>query len=393
MNSMFPGALDLASIWAARLPLGPEGFAEEVGPRWTDASPGRRTSLCQARLAYVFTHAGTLGYPGSAEARAAAKAGSQAILNLQRVFWKAEARGWSKASDGEGTATDCDIDSYDQAFGLLAMAWNFRASGDPDSREIALEALAGLDAAAGKAGIEGYPEWRNYDGSVPMAALAKRRQNPHMHLLEAFLAWNAFDPSGPWLERAASMVGLFREHFTATPQGSLAEYFDANLDPIAGPDGALREPGHHFEWIWLLRRWELASGDRAARGDADSLWEFAADKGIDSDGFAFDEVSSDGRIITASRLLWPQTELLKAHCARLEWKFGPTDRAAAARVAAGLGTYAVEGEKGLWHNRIGREGKAIGGPALSRLLYHLFVALCEFERIDPGSPYLANSIN
>ena len=44
--------------------------------------------------------------------------------------------------------------------------------------------------------------------------------------------------------------------------GFLREFFDADWRPAAGEDGRLVEPGHQFEWAWLLARW----GRSARRG-------------------------------------------------------------------------------------------------------------------------------
>src|SRR5690606_32211788 len=79
-----------------------------------------------------------------------------------------------------------------------------------------------------------------------------RSQNPHMHLFEALLAWAEADPGGPWLDRADSIRALFDRFFFDAEAGILAEHFDRDWRRASGPAGEVVEPGHHFEWVYLL---------------------------------------------------------------------------------------------------------------------------------------------
>lgn len=382
MRRGLPRALELAAAWRARLPSEGRGWAEAVGPGWLDAGRGERTMLCQSRLAYVFLHAGLLG---DAEA---ARVGLEGLGRLEELFWDGRGRGWRSSIDREGRPLDPRLDCYDQAFGLLALAWAFRLTGEPPHRERAIEALEALDAGARRAGIEGYPEWREADGTVPDEALEGRRQNPHMHLFEAFLAWGEADPAGPWLERARAIRLLLATRFTATAEGGLAERLGRDLLPLPGREGRLREPGHHFEWVWLLRRWvELAGPDPEAETLAERLWTLGSGRGTDGDCRVFELLDAEEGLVSGAKLLWPQTERLKAFCARYELGPEPALAALAARCLQGFGAYFEGNDPLVWHNRLERERRPVREPALSRLLYHLFVALVDYERVfGAGGP-------
>jgi len=85
------------------------------------------------------------------------------------------------------------------------------------------------------------------------------RSNPHMHLLECALAWVSLDPDGPWWELAEEIVSLCRRRFVRSSDGALQEFF--NADWSARTDAsALIEPGHLYEWAWLLIRWQEMGG-------------------------------------------------------------------------------------------------------------------------------------
>jgi mannose/cellobiose epimerase-like protein (N-acyl-D-glucosamine 2-epimerase family) len=384
----FPiGAGRLAAAWLSRLPLSPGGFAENILPDWTEAPepPPERSSLAQLRLAYTFLHAASLGV------EAAGPAGRAALARANAVFWREELRGWVRSADREGAGLDATVDCYDQAFGLLALSWD--RGGGPGgarpsdarpsdaSRRLALSALAGLDEE-GASAAGGYLETRNglaCSRLVPYPGL--RRQNPHMHLLEAFLSWWRVDPEGPWRDRAAAMVELLRTRFLDRGTLSLREYFDESWRPAEGEPGRLREPGHHFEWVWLLGEYRKLSGDEGLGDLAQGLYEFASTRGVDRDGLAFDTVDVSGTVEAGTKLLWPQTEQLKAQLSMYEWR---GDRAALAK-ALRLRELIVELYLGRadapFVNRLDRGGQPLPGPTPARVLYHVFLALVEAERV------------
>ena len=368
----------ICSAWSRKLPQAPGGWAESAGPGWTEGPETSRTMLSQARLAYSFTHG---GLPGDPEL---ARAGREATERMMKLFWRPALRGWIRSVDRDGKPADMTIDTYDQGFGLLALAWNSRASGragSPEARTTALEALQGLDGETSGPG-GGYRERRNGDRPSPMVSHPLyRRQNPHMHLLEAFLSWHAEDPSGPWLEHARAMVALLRERFRLTADGPLAEYFEEDWKPAPGEAGRILEPGHQYEWVWLLRRYFEASGDAAAGSDAESLFRFARDRGTDADGFAMAAVDVEGGVLDGGKLLWPQTEMLKAHLAVYEWTGEIAAREAAESTLRAIKTRFMREDGELFYNRLDRGGRPDPAPALSRLLYHLFVAGAEAERL------------
>ena len=372
------GARALVATWMRKLPRTAGGYAEHVSSPWVEAASlgalPERSALAQLRLAYTFLHAGKLGLEG------AAAAGISALAGANRVFWREELRGWTRRADLEGACLDATVDSYDQAFGLLALAWD----GSGPSRSQAYAALAGLDEECRGPG-GGYREFRNgfaAPGSLPVAGL--RRQNPHMHLLEAFLAWWKVDPEGPWRERAAAMVALLRNRFLESGEGFLREYFDENWLPLGGESGSSLESGHHFEWVWLLSEYRKLSGDDSVALLARKLYDFALKRGVDTDALAFERISPRGEVVAGTKLLWPQTEQLKAHLAVYEWSGDAAARAAAQRVLRLIGSLYLG--DGFFVNALDRDRHPIHEPTRSRLLYHIFLALAEAERVlEPKS--------
>ena len=65
--------------------------------------------------------------------------------------------------------------------------------------------------------------------------------------------------------------------------GTLGEFFDDRLHPAAAEAGTHVEPGHHYEWVWLLEQYaRLLGGDVAE--ESHRLYRFAEAYGRDSSG-------------------------------------------------------------------------------------------------------------
>jgi mannose/cellobiose epimerase-like protein (N-acyl-D-glucosamine 2-epimerase family) len=354
---------------------GRPGFVEWFDPAVSLQDAGAtRTTLVTARLTYVFSHAHLLD-PAS-EALVVARHGFAFLRDACR-----EKQGRFLHVVGEdGSPVDARTDLYDLAFVLFAMAWFHRATQDEQALAIANEVIGFIERELA------HPEGGFTEdtlGTLP------RRQNPHMHLLEAFhaLAEATGDPS--WLGRACGIVRLARERMIDAETGSLGEFFTDDWQPAPGAAGALREPGHHFEWTWLLlHHWRL-TGDAQARDLADRLYHFGIRHGLDdgSDGpvAAFDAVDPTGGLVATTKLLWPQTEAIKAFLARIEL-LGDAD--AARRLDIHLDALFrsfVAPETGLWFNQVTRAGAPAQSVIPVRVLYHLLLAMAELERVEGPS--------
>ena len=194
-----------------------------------------------ARQIYCFSHASLIGWEGDSD-----RILRHLFETLTRTGWHRDG-GWIHLFNPDGTVADQSRDTYDQCFTLFGLAWLFRATGWPEARSWATRTLDFMDRALADGDAGGYFE--DLDRSLP------RRANPHMHCLEAMLAW--FDATGDqqFLDRARSVVALFDRHFFDAETGSLSEFFEADWSPRrASPADTRIEPGHHYEWAWLLNR-------------------------------------------------------------------------------------------------------------------------------------------
>lgn len=360
----------LVPAWIGRtLVAGSPGYVETFTRAGEPDPAPARTTLVTARLVYVYSHAYLL-HPDPA-ALAAAQHGVGFLLERCR---DQDGRFRHRVLP-DGTAIDARTDLYDLAFVLFAFAWFARASGEKRVLAVCDEICAMMDADLAQAN-GGFAE--DSLGTLP------RRQNPHMHLLEAFHALAETTGEPRWLERASAIVRLMEASLFDRATGSLGEFFAAEWQPWPGEPGQLREPGHHFEWVWLLIHHARLTGDRRVLASADELYGFGLRHGIaalpDDLPMVRDGVDRGGAPVAPTGLLWPQTEAIKAFAARLE----VGDSSAATRLDAHLATlfrHFVEADTGLWHNQLSAKGEPIRAEIPVRVLYHLVLALAEVDRV------------
>lgn len=354
------------------------GFFDELDQHGRPAKTDRRTILAQARLLFTFSHLALIS-DNPAYHKAA-----QIAHDALPVFRKSPGL-YCRARTSMGLPTGHPEDdlatSYDQSFVILGLStWGRLHPNDDVSPE--LEAC--WSAVENQLTDPATGLMLEHDGLTdPRATTAPNRaQNPHMHLYEAAL--QAFEMTGQhiWQTRAAQMRAKGLEYFFDPESGTIMEFIAPDLSRLAGRDGQRREIGHQCEWAWLLRREIDLGGAPALQGIADQLLGFADQHGFAEDGnmagAAFDAVSADASWHDASYLLWPQTEAIKTHAIRAN-EAGNTERA---RTLAHLIFRQYFCGRPAFANQLDAEGHPIWPDALSRLLYHLVLALTEGARAN-----------
>ncbi|HEV7415179.1 MAG TPA: AGE family epimerase/isomerase, partial [Tianweitania sediminis] len=206
-----------------------------------------------------------------------------------------------------------------------------------------------------------------------------RAQNPHMHLYEACLQAFEVSRESIWMSRAASTRSLALRHFHDTETGSIAEWRAPDLRPLQDATGLRREPGHQYEWAWLLWREAELGGDPATRDLAEQLALFAERHGVAATGpmagAALDAVSAQGSVVEDTFLLWPQTEAIKWYAARA--MAGDDQAGVRARALLCLMFERWFAGRRFWVNQLAADGHVIQPATLTRLFYHLALALTE----------------
>lgn len=319
-----------------------------------------RRARVQGRQSYAYAVAGVLGWNGPWQ-----DASVHGLAYLDAKF-KQPSGLFATQTAADGTVSDAHEMLYDQAFALTASAWIYRSQ--PNRKDMvayAHDLMAKIETRRHPAG--GYKE----TGDLFLS-------NPQMHMFEALLAWYEAEKDQKWYTLAEDIARLCLTHLIDPDTLTLHEHFDENWALAEGPKGKIIEPGHQFEWAWLLARWSKISGRADAYQMARRLFEVGA-SGVDKiRNVAVDEMDNAFSFTRPTARLWPQTEWLKAALI-----LSDTDNkderdyylGEASLAAATLWRYLDTPVRGIWRDRILADNTLVDEPAPASSLYHIICAI------------------
>lgn len=254
----------------------------------------RYRAMACARQLFVFSQAGDAAHA------------EQLFHAMLRYFHDAKHGGWIYSVDAQGAPLDTTKDLYTHAFVIFACAHYAAATGDRDALRV-IDETASLVQARFSAPDSLLHAALDADFSV---ANSGPLQNPLMHLTEAYLA--AYETTGePGYETAlAQLTGAVARRFVHEPTGAIAEL------PIGSVNNRL-EPGHQFEWFYLIRRAGPAVAASGLEGNLSRAFDFAQRHGVDrSSGGVCAALDETGAVKDPTQRIWAQTEYLRALATR-----------------------------------------------------------------------------
>ena len=343
------------------------GFFEKLD---LDGAPvdGPRRGRVLPRQIYSFSIAGDLGWTGPW--REAVEHGLSFYLSRYR-----RPDGLFRTLIGpNGESLDETAELYDQAFAMFALAAVAKVlpASAAEAKTIAVEVRETLIAER-KHPVVGF-----HNFIPPTAPL---QSNPHMHLFEAMLAWNEVDLDPAWRALADEIAELALAKFIQAESGQLREFFDLDWNPAPGVQGRICEPGHQFEWGWLLLRWGKLAGRPDATAAALRMIDDAEARGIDlARGVAINALLDDFSIHDNGARLWPQTERIKAAVLAAETTGEARYWDMAVAGAEGLLAYLRTPIPGLWRDKYQSDETFVEEPAPASSFYHIVLGILEMDR-------------
>jgi mannose-6-phosphate isomerase len=323
------------------------GFFDRLEPSGLTNTVDYKRLRVTARQIFVYANASRLGFAAGAEVV------DHGLRHLLGPCRRSDG-GFTSKLTHDGAGLGGPVDLYDNAFVLFALAQAYGLHADRallDAAEELCHYIVRQFAHPAGGLVESLPP------ALP------RRQNPHMHLLEALLAWlDLIGMVEPFASLAQSIVDLFGRYFFSLRHGLLMEYFTDDLLP----QSVVAEPGHHFEWVWLLSECRRLGLDRAEIPPA--LYSMAIDRGLDKNtGLLLGEFGEKGAPLQQDVRIWPHTEWLRAEAVLANGNL----RFAARAVARFLDHPVC----GLWYenHRAGQGFEFEDVPASS--LYHIMGAV------------------
>ena len=343
------------------------GFHERLNQDGSPTHEPRRARL-HPRQMFAYSHAAKLGWSGPATT--AVEHGLKFFLARYRrpdgLFRALVAPGGESLSD--------TVLLYDQAFALLGLAAAHATLADETPRQVAHELHDLLRSRFAHRSI-GFEETLARD--TPLSA------NSHMHLFEASLAWAELDESSCWSDLAAELADLATTRVINLRSGALIETFGPDWQPVSGAVSSV-EPGHQFEWAWLLLRGRARRECPGSLSTALRLIEIGETHGVDRARHAvIAALDQDLRVRDTNARLWPQCERIKA--ARMAFATTGDERyqEIALEGAQTLLTYLETPVRGLWRDRLDHSGAFIEEPAPASSFYHIVGAVLELNASLP----------
>ncbi|APV39350.1 N-acylglucosamine 2-epimerase [Pseudomonas frederiksbergensis] len=276
--------------WNADMALPYEALDAEHQP----LQPQRYRAMACARQLYLFSS--LIGQVPAAEERAAAL-----FRSLQEHFHDAEHGGWFYSVDPQGAPLDQRKDLYTHAFILFACAHYWDKVREPRVESVlnaALEVVAQRFATGDglyEASLD--RDWSSLK-SGPL-------QNPLMHLAEAFLATLS-------VREDVAVQGALIELCTALQQRFIDPQYGVLMEqPLEAVDNWF-EPGHQFEWYFLLESSPLLRGS-ALHTSLERAFAFTEQRGVDPQtGAVRAMLDPGGPTKDATQRIWAQAEYLRA---------------------------------------------------------------------------------
>lgn len=325
-----------------------------------------RRGRVQWRQIYVLAHASELGW---CEGLRLAFRGLEHMI--EKAWAPDGAPGFVHILQPDGSVAVGKRDAYDHAFAIMALSWLARTTGDAQVRAL-------LDL------VLDFCEEKLTDGAGYLnEAIPEefpRRQNPHMHMLEAMMAAVETVSHPEAAMRATRYRKMLEKTFLDRSTGLLLEFFDKDWKPIVEEDASIVEPGHMAEWVWLVRKYERLFGQKASPIGTHLLG--AALRAAEPKfGYLIDEIDSAQQVRKASRRLWPQTELIKAWLSQAEVGVERADEAAETLIDNLMATYLSGPFTGGFYDIYSEEGEIAIDTVPASSLYHIFVAATEADRL------------
>jgi mannose/cellobiose epimerase-like protein (N-acyl-D-glucosamine 2-epimerase family) len=335
------------------------GFAEALDGNGHAVALPRRARV-HPRQVYAFAQAQAFGWQGDA----------RGIVSRGMDFFETHYRRadglFRTLADADGAALDERALLYDQAFALLGYA----------AAATALDARSEFEKRALSLRHTIEARFLTQDGAYysDEESAGHRESNPHMHLLEAYLAWAEIGHDAGWATAVQAIAELALSHFINRDSGAIGESYLATWQPAPGIAGRVVEPGHQFEWAWLLLRCERWHSAPALRGAALRLIAIGDRFGV-RNGVAIDALYDDFSIKDARARFWPQTERLKAALLAAVLTGDPHYDAMAEAAVTSFFPYLNAAVPGLWRDVRLPNGEFIGSPVPASTFYHLVGAI------------------
>ena len=268
------------------------------------AIPFRRV-MVHARQLFVFSRWAKLTGNNKFSAKA-----DKIFEFMITAFWDFENGGWFSKLNLDGSVQNQTKDLYAHAFVLFGLA-NYKNSLDRKTAHDWIDKT--LTIIERQFSRKDGSFCQDLSGDFVDLSPQIRSQNPHMHLLEAALYLLENDKQNSrYLTLVNRLLNLFESKILDSENKLIREYLDQSFKPKL-VNSFIIEPGHHYEWAWLLN-WsdkihKSKKYDTLTKTLFDTGWRLGWDF---NNGGVYDEFDCENKqVFLSTKRLWPLLELIK----------------------------------------------------------------------------------
>lgn len=350
---------DVFPIWTAKgIDADTGSFIESLTTEYQPTSMPRR-AMVQARQIYSYTEALKMKILNSDQVAPILDRSVDFLLSQYAL----PSGAFIYSVDTDGKPAALQIELYTQAFVIFSLARAYEVLRQDKIKSAAKKLMHYLKAER-QAPKGGFTEIKNHQVVF--------QSNPHMHLFEALIEWLKVDRDADWEAEAFSIFELCTKKFIDPAIGVVGEFFDENWEHLKQNEKFIFEPGHQYEWAWLMLEFNKVTGFDIQEKPL-QLFNLAEKHGrLKTSHFVIDEVWSDFSPKKLSSRFWPQ-------CERIKTAVSLGAFAAADEAMDSLWSYLNLPAKGLWSDTRSEAGAFDQLPVKASSLYHIINALSEYE--------------
>ncbi|REG87002.1 AGE family epimerase/isomerase [Marinomonas pollencensis] len=340
------------------------GFSyESMNHDWSRNQVGRVRLLTQCRQLYTFSHAVSMGDNEQWRAKLLP------LFDFIIEHYFQDER-WIFSLNDDLSIKDTQSDAYALAFVLLSFSHYYTLTKDPRALSLMHKThiflMENMQAASG-----GFYE------AFPVDPEQLRRQNPHMHLLEGYIAAYDATQDDTYKAQISALLKLALKHFYDKKTKTLREFFTLDWHPHP-TTGNQVEPGHHFEWVWLLFQANRILPNSEYTELAQQLWRTATRYGFASNGGLYNQIDGNSyQPLDEEKRIWPITEYLKAITVM---PIGKEEKVLRFTEALNFLQNHYFIENGRWNEYLKANNQPKDFPLPGTSSYHIFLGLAEVIR-------------
>jgi mannobiose 2-epimerase len=234
---------------------------------------------------------------------------------IVKRFWDAEHGGVYWMLDYQGNPINDRKQIYAQAFAAYGMAEYFRATGKPESLELAQRLFHLIEKHSYDPEWKGYLEARGRDWSA-LADLrlsekdlnSPKSMNTHLHVMEAYTNLLRVWKHPELRAKHKELLEVTMDRIVNNSTGHFKLFFDNQWNSLTDHISF----GHDIEGSWLILEAAEVLGDpkliERARTLAVTMARAVYKEGLDQDGSLFYEADSAGMMIDPNKHWWAQAE-------------------------------------------------------------------------------------